>query len=181
VVRLLGILYRLDYRVVDWICGFCLSGVVMDLRQMEEYVISPALQRVGLWSEGAVRLMLNTGWVESKYRYVAQVGGGPARSFWQVERATMQDHYTNYLDYNPDLRQKVDFMVGDDKNFQLTFNMGFAVIMGRLVYWRSKTPMPHKENLEDQAKFWKQTYNTPGGAGTVEKFIEMCKPIQQEL
>jgi hypothetical protein len=93
----------------------------------------------------------------------------------------MNDHYENYLNYRTDLREKINWMCGDDREFQLTFNMGFAVIMGRLVYWRSKTPMPAENDLTGQAVFWKNTYNTAGGSGTVGKFVEMCKPLQQEL
>jgi len=153
----------------------------VNLKQMEEYVINPALNRVGLWRPGAVRMLLYTGWVESRYEYVAQVGGGPARSFWQVERSTMDDHYKNYLDFRPLLKEKIDRMAGDDRDFQLTFNMGFAVVMARLKYYRSQIPMPKSDNLEAQARFWKKVYNTEKGAGTTEQFIQMCRPLEKEL
>ena len=43
-------------------------------------------------SDDAVELVLVTGIVESGYKYLRQLGDGPARSFWQVEPATCVDN-----------------------------------------------------------------------------------------
>lgn len=155
----------------------------MNLKQMETYVIKPVLEKIDMYSLGAARLILLTGYVESRYEYVAQISG-PARSFWQVEPATANDHYTTYLDYRPELMDKVLQLRNGEElgtEFCLATNMAYAVAMARIKYYRSKTPMPAFDDLIAQANFWKETYNTEHGAGTVSQFIEMCRPIQQEL
>lgn len=151
----------------------------MNLKQMEEYVITPALKAVDLYSPEAARLLLLTGYVESRYEYVAQVGG-PARSFWQVEPTTVRDHYTNYLNHREDLRRQIDCFVTEDflVEDELVMNMAYAVIMARLVYRRRPTPIPAIDDLEGQAYIWKKDYNTHLGAGTEEKFIGMCQGLR---
>ena len=42
-------------------------------------------------SDDAIDLVLVTGIVESRYKYLRQLGNGPACSFWQVEPATCVD------------------------------------------------------------------------------------------
>lgn len=153
----------------------------MNLKQMTEYVIDPALKAVDLYSPQASRLLLLTGWVESRYKYVAQVGGGPARSFWQVEPSTADDHYKNYLNF----RQPLFDAIADFRGFasiqqELVYNMGFAVIMARLKYRRNKMALPMVNDLEGQAFIWKKVYNTHLGSGTEEKFIEMCQGLSLE-
>ena len=150
----------------------------MNLKQMTEYVIDPALKSVDLWSPQASRLVLLTGWVESRYEYVAQVGGGPARSFWQIEPTTMYDHYRNYLTYREPLQGLIDGNVGLPSIYNLTWNMGFAVVMARLKYRRSPMALPMVDDLAGQAYIWKRVYNTHLGSGTEEKFIEMCQDLE---
>jgi hypothetical protein len=148
---------------------------------MEDYVISPALKAVELYSPEAARLILLTGYVESRYEYVAQVNG-PARSFWQVEPTTALDHYENYIRHREPLRSQIDCFLTEDSTIrnELTMNMAFAVIMARLVYRRRPTPIPAIDDLKGQAHIWKKDYNTHLGAGSEEKFMEMCRGLRIE-
>lgn len=150
----------------------------MNLKQMTEYVIDPALKAVDLYSPQASRLILLTGMVESRYEYVAQVGG-PARSFWQVEPETASDHFDNYLHWRVPLLDQVKALMLDGESIEtnLALNMGFAVVMARLVYRRNKMALPMVDDLAGQAYMWKKVYNTPLGAGTEEKFIEICQGL----
>ena len=43
-------------------------------------------------SKSAVDLVVTTGMVESRYKYLRQLGDGPARIFLQVEPATAVDN-----------------------------------------------------------------------------------------
>lgn len=155
---------------------------MIDLKQMREEVIRPALKAIDLWSEEAEELVLYTGYVESLYKYVAQVGG-PARSFWQVEPLTAIDIYTNYLYFRDELLDKVHGLVTAghkpvDTEFQLTVNMAYAAAMCRLVYRRSPLPLPDCGDTQGQAFIWKKVYNTVHGAGTEEKFITLVEGIK---
>jgi len=152
----------------------------MNLQQMTEYVIDPVLKTIDLYSPQASRLILLTGWVESKYEYVAQVKG-PARSFWQVEPVTMFDHYQNYINFRPDLGELIREIEQKPNEKSLAWNMGFAVVMARLVYRRNKMALPMVNDLAGQAHIWKKVYNSHLGSGTEEKFIELCQSIPQEF
>lgn len=154
---------------------------MIDLRQITEHVIDPALKAVDLYSPEASQLLLLTGFVESRYKYVAQLGSGPARSFWQVEPNTVRDHYKHYLEPFTERTWKVnglrahgDYSIEDE----LSLNMGFAVVMARLVYRRKPTPIPALGDIEAQAYIWKKDYNTLEGSGSEEKFIELANEIK---
>ena len=70
-------------------------------------VIRPALEKLSLWSLSAEELVRGTAIVESGLTYLKQHGDGPALSFWQVEPATHDDLYTNFLNFRPELGSKL--------------------------------------------------------------------------
>ena len=135
-------------------------------------------------SPSAIDLVVSTGIVESRYEYIRQIGDGPARSFWQVEPATCVDNLSHYLKHRPELMQKcatASFV--DVKHWQnfdeivwaeiLEKNIAAGIVHCRLKYWRVPKPMPN--TLEGKARYWKKYYNSEGGAGNPEHFIELVK------
>lgn len=137
-----------------------------------------------MWSESAEELVFLTGLVESKYKYIKQIGTGPARSFWQVEPSTARDSIDNYLKYREkrlgsianimrispeDLLDMSEHELG----IALWSDMVAGIVFCRLKYWR----VPHKipSSTIGLARYWKKWYNTDGGAGTVSHFIEIVK------
>ena len=52
-------------------------------------VVLPVVEVLG-GGEAAAQLVYRTGLAESGYRVTRQVGGGPARGYWQMEPATEQ-------------------------------------------------------------------------------------------
>ena len=135
-------------------------------------------------SPEAVELVLATGIVESRYEYIRQMGDGPARSFWQVEPASAVDNLAHYLVYRGSLMQKcAEASLVDLKHWQnydeivwaniLEKNIASGIIHCRLKYWRVPKKMP--SSLEGQADYWKKYYNTEGGAGDPEHFVESVK------
>ena len=90
----------------------------------------------------------------------------------------------NYLKYRMDLMKKVaeacllDWKYflepkEDEWRFILTTNVAAQISMCRLHYRRVPKRLP--KTLEEQAKYWKDFYNTAKGAGTPEKFLETVK------
>ena len=135
-------------------------------------------------SKEAVDLVLATGIVESRYEYIRQMGDGPARSFWQVEPASAVDNLAHYLVHRSRLMQKcAEASLVDVKHWQnydervwadiLEKNIASGIIHCRLKYWRVPKRMPN--TLEGQADYWKKYYNTEGGKGDPEHFIESVK------
>ena len=135
-------------------------------------------------SDDAIHLVMATGIVESRYEYIRQMGDGPARSFWQVEAATAVDNLAHYLKHRKKLMGKcAEASLVDLKHWQnldeklweeiLEKNIAAGIVHCRLKYWRVPKKMPN--SIEGQAEYWKKYYNTEGGKGDPEHFIEACK------
>lgn len=155
----------------------------LDLKQLRDWVVFPSLHAVGLWSKPAERLVLATGLVESRYRYLDQIDKhekpGPARGLWQMEAATYHDIWERYLRRNTELASKIRPFIMDAVNplEQLHGNLYYSCIMCRVFYLRFPEPLPKFDDIEGMGEYWKTYYNTYKGAGTVEKFIQVAKPV----
>ena len=55
----------------------------------------------------------------------------------------------------------------------LTYNIAAQIAMCRLHYRRVPKPLPG--SLLEQAKYWKQYYNTAKGKGTVDHFVKLVE------
>ncbi len=152
----------------------------MDVKQLLELVIRPTLKKIDLHSEAAEQLVLGTIWQESRGKYIKQVGGGPALGLAQMEPATHDDIWRNYLAYKYTLANSIirlastecfDNGVMPDVN-ELIGNLCYAVAMCRVHYLRVKAPLPKAGDEIGLAAYWKEHYNTYLGAGTVKEFVE---------
>jgi hypothetical protein len=76
---------------------------MLSVSSIRTQVIYPALNKMGMWSEAAGELVLGTAIVESNLTYLKQHGEGPALGLWQVEPATHEDLYANYLNFRPEM------------------------------------------------------------------------------
>lgn len=153
--------------------------------QLRTLVVQPVLAALELSApDVAENLVMGTAAHESHLGdYIKQVGGGPAMGIFQMEPATLNDCYANYLDYpgRADLKAKVDGFLAahpalsdgsPDKAGQLATNLAYATAMCRIRYYRAPAAMPTDANdVNALAAYWKQYYNTPLGAGTVEQFV----------
>lgn len=152
----------------------------MNKNQLREYVIRPALQRIGLWSVAAEQLVYGTGATESGgYVFLDQTtpGPGPAYGFWQMEEPTHYDLWTNYLAGQPSALRDVLFQMAGAARLPipdvttLHGNMFYAAAMCRVHYRRVRQPLPEAGDAFGMASYWKKYYNTYKGAGTVEKAL----------
>ena len=132
-------------------------------------------------SDDAIDLVLVTGIVESRYKYLRQLGNGPACSFWQVEPATCVDNLIHYLKHRKSLivscaeASRVDskyWQVYDEDIWAdiLEKNISAGIVHCRLKYWRVPKPVPN--TTQGKADYWKKYYNSEGGAGNPEHFVE---------
>jgi len=152
---------------------------VIDLGQLREYVLRPSLLRIGRWSQAAENLVFGTGLVESGYVFLDQTtrGPGPAYGFWQMEEPTHFDLWTNFLPGQPSaLREVMMTMAGHGSSLSppvetLHGNLFYAAAMCRVQYLRARPPLPAADDFAGMAAYWKQFYNTPKGAGTIERAI----------
>jgi hypothetical protein len=139
------------------------------LSHLKYQVIEPALMTIGLMSTTALALVTGTALVESKATYLKQMDTGPALGLWQVEPATEQDIWANYLAYQHDLAAKVRSLLAPGATtMQLVGNLPYGAAICRIKYRRSPLALPESKDALGMATMWKTVYNTAGGAGTAD-------------
>lgn len=145
---------------------------MIDVVQFKSLVIMPALKKIGLYSEAAAELLLGTALQESRLTYLNQLGGGPAKGVFQMEPATHDDIWKNYLAYRRPLAIDVACLAHQRNSDALVTDMLYAAAMCRVHYLRVPAPLPAQGDYEAQAAYWKEYYNTFEGAGTEDEYLE---------
>ena len=141
--------------------------------QLHQFVIDSALQTIGLYSKIASDLVLGTAMHESMLEYLHQIGAGPALGLWQMEPATHDDCWTNFLQYHPGLAMDVSSLTGGKHSSDLLIsNLAYGAAMCRVRYFRAPEPLPSTSDALLLTQCWKQIYNTPQGAGTVDGALQ---------
>lgn len=139
-------------------------------------VIEPVLCHLSeiAFSRAASQLLLGTALHESMgLKHRRQVGGGPARSLFQMEPATHDDIWTNFLAYRDGLKGQIESLLSSptaNKHRELEFNDNYAAGMARVHYFRAPDALPKSNDLISQSNYWKKHYNTEKGAGTPTKY-----------
>ena len=138
-------------------------------------VILPALAGLGLdgGSKAASELLLGTAIQESNLHFRRQLGNGPARGLFQMEPATHNDIWTNFLAFQAPLAAKVRvFLNGDPQSADtLETNDKYAAAMARVHYRRVPPALPPAGDVNAMGAYWKQHYNTPQGHGTAAQYV----------
>lgn len=156
---------------------------MIDKEQFKSEIITPVLQRLHLPSRDvAGDLLVGIACVESGLgTYLRQMGGGPALGIYQMEPDTLRDLYRNFLQYKPEIREKLDFFVSKfmTPEQDLVGNLFYATAAARVQLYRFKEPLPkpfeeqprYDAYVEALARYWKKYWNTHKGAGTQQDFI----------
>jgi len=137
--------------------------------------IRPALTTLERGGLAAEQLVLGTGIQEGLLVLRRQLGNGPARGLFQMEPATHDDCWKNFLNFRDALADKVRATLDPGQQpiaSTLEANDRYAAAMCRIRYLRVTAPMPAPNDIPAMANYWKQHYNTPLGAGTPEEFLE---------
>jgi len=138
----------------------------LSLTQFTARIIDPVLQEMDMYSPAASELLLGTAIQESRLKYLVQLDNGPALGLFQMEPTTHDDIWENYLAYRADLRAKLDKHAAQ----AMVGNLYYATAMCRLHYYRVPVTLPVAGNLDGQAAYWKEHYNTVLGAGTENEY-----------
>ena len=143
----------------------------LDPKQFLQHIIRPALAELGpkFSTVAAEQLLMGTTVQESGLAYLKQIGGGPALGVYQMEPATHDDIWANFLRYRSDLwgtfQKSIPYPVDD-----LIWDLKYATKMARLHYYRVKDALPAEGDITMMAFYWKRHYNTLAGAGHEKKF-----------
>ena len=139
-----------------------------------ESVLRPTLEDMNMWSPAAEKLMLMIAAHESQgFLYRKQVGG-PALSYFQIEPATLDDLYNNYLIYRADKQALLDRYRPEPMKYReaLERRDDYACAAARLILWRVKAPLPEVGDEVGMALYAKRYWNTPKGKATAEKYLD---------
>jgi hypothetical protein len=153
---------------------------MIDPQLFRENILIPALQEIDSCSTEAEALVLGTCLTESGLRAVRQYNGGPALGLCQMEPATHNDIWTNFL--GPSSRQ---YLLDGLRNIEsdagnadaLEWNPFYAVAMCRIHYLRFRDPLPDAQDIDGQAAYWKRNYNSHLGAGTKDDYTRWSSVI----
>jgi hypothetical protein len=151
----------------------------LDPIQFRDVIVRPTLQRIALWSPAAEALVLGTAIHESGLKYLRQVGGGPGRSFYQIEPATHADVWANYLQHWPPLAQAVSILAATRTDDELEINLAYATAICRLLYRRAAPPLPAADDIDGLAAYWKAHYNTLLGKGRAADWAQHYRETLQ--
>lgn len=155
---------------------------------LKRHVIEPTLkylERINpkLNSKAAVNLLMGTVAHESHGGHYLKQVGGPALGIFQIEPATHKDIYENFLAYDIELKTAIQLLTLKtsliSEEMELINNLMYSCAIARLIFWRVSEPLPHENDINGVAGYWKKYYNTCLGAGTEEQFktsyLNYCK------
>ncbi len=158
------------------------QAALIDIGQLHRYIVKPVHEALEMGGLAADQLVMGTGLTESRFRHIDQIerGGdkkpGPAYGFWQMEKATHEDHWNNYLIDRPARAQIVSsFAIGKPSAEQMQGNLYYAAAMCRIHYYRKPFSLPAPGDYKTMAALWKKYYNTQAGAGSAAKAEEWFK------
>lgn len=144
---------------------------MIESNHLRLHVVRPVLQHLGNWSKDAEELILGTISQESAMgRYLVQLGSGPALGVCQMEPATHNDIWNNFLRYRSHIVTYINEISVDRTPEEMVWNLYYSVAMCRVHYLRVTEKIP--SDLEGWAKYWKVFYNTRLGRGTEQEFID---------
>ena len=148
--------------------------------QLREFVIKPVLYHLAPeipFSMDAADLLLGTAAQESNCCFYLHQVDGPAVGGWQMEPNTANDHL-RAIAASPALNAKILDLAAPRPGIvvQMAGNLNLACAMARLHYWRAPGPIP--STAAGQAGYWKQYYNTPAGAGTVDQYLSNWSKVR---
>lgn len=137
-------------------------------------VVRPTITALGLWSPAAENILMGTAAHESGgWTFTRQHPAGPARGFFQMEPDTLDDLFASVVRHRPHIRDKLlAIQAPSPQPDRLVFDAAYACAMARVQYWRFPEKLPGADDLDGLAAYWKRYWNTPGGKGTPEQFVE---------
>lgn len=139
---------------------------MIDGSQLRTLVIKPALMDLVMFSEEALELLTFTCATESQGgTYLKQIKG-PALGIFQMEPATYNDIWQNYINNHNDIKLKLlhnfNAPVMPDEE-RMIYDLRFATAMARIHYLRIPEPLPRLHDLDGLWDYYKKYYNTAAG------------------
>ncbi len=135
---------------------------MINIPQFRANIVRPTLEAIGAHNRVAEDLVLGTALQESNLHYLRQLNQGPARGVYQMEPATHDDIWEDYLAFRAELRTHVSAFLAPEQGRvdQLVWNLAYATAMCRVHYLRVPHPLPDPGDIRAMGEYWKRHYNT---------------------
>lgn len=143
-------------------------------KQLRELVIYPTLMQMNMYSKEAEELLIFTCAVESEGGYYLKQINGAALGIYQMEPATYNDIWENYIKKEHSLWQSISLTFGLHRvpdESRLAVDLEFATLLCRLHYRRVQETLPLADNVDLIWQYYKQYYNTEKGKAEKDKSI----------
>ncbi|MBS1050451.1 hypothetical protein [Gluconobacter japonicus] len=153
------------------------SSYGLDPGQVKQFIVVPTLTAMGsqFASLSAINLCLGIAMAESRLRYKRQItnsGFGPARGLSQMEPATHDDCWTNWLNFpaQAQVAKVIRGLIGNlTPNADLMIaNDSYAFALERIKIYRDKEPLPAWNDAAGMSRYHKRVYNTSSGAADAD-------------
>ena len=123
--------------------------------------------------ETAERLLMGTALMESNLTYLMQLNNGPALGVFQMEPATHDDIWENWLRFRLPIHDRILSRWGSLDAHRMVHDLHYAAVMARLHYRRVPQALPRPDDLRAQAAYWKRWYNTALGKGDAATYCDV--------
>lgn len=148
---------------------------MLNVHQLRELIIKPALYDLVVPSDDAVELLVFTCAVESDGGTFVKQLNGPALGIYQMEPATHNDIWQNFIMKQKSLYMKMltnfDCSRIPDE-FRLIYDLRYATAMTRIHYLRVSKAIPSKDDVQGLWDYYKTYYNSSQGAAQEDKTIQ---------
>jgi len=151
---------------------------MIDVNQLIEHVLTPCLDDLHLYSDAAIELLVMTCAVESGGGSFIKQVEGPALGIFQMEEATHDDIWRNFLMHDSrrlTLMQQHFGCVVIPPAYRMVADLRYAAAMARLLYARFPDRLPAKDDVEGLYEYYKKFYNTEKGkskkAPSIKKYL----------
>lgn len=151
-----------------------MSGIYLpDLKA----VVRMACNAINAGGDNAVVLILGTMLAEGGHETVnlfQRTGSAPTNGVaWgpgQMEPATHDSLWSNYINYRPPLKLALTKLAGNSGpvSLRLVFDLRYSAAMTRVRYLPDAAPLPTLGDDDGMAAYWKRVYNTVKGAGVAD-------------
>lgn len=147
---------------------------MLNIAQFRSLIVQPALRDLVMYSEDAEELMVFTCAVESLGGTYLQQVKGPALGIFQMEPATYNDLWQNYI------KNKSALFMIMLSNFEahnmpseerLIWDLRYAAAMTRIYYFRVQQALPSCKDVNAIWEYYKTYYNTAAGAAQKDDSI----------
>jgi hypothetical protein len=150
----------------------------MNVRQLKDVIITPALTALGLYSPSAANLLLGTAAQESAMgKFIVQQGIGfrGGIGIYQMEKLTYNDIWDRMVKDNVSIRVKMRLYLGYEGRpapERMASDLLLSTMMARLFYYSINRPLPDAQDIPAMAAYYKKWFNTSKGAATEQQFID---------